>query len=92
MGKPFKIENGVKQGDPLSPPLSRILFCAALEEIFRKLKWEKMGMKINAKYLNNLRFADDVVLILKDLKKLKKKNDFGITRRGPKSEINNKCC
>ena len=50
MGKPFKIEIGVKQGDSLYP----ILLYAALEEIFRKLKWENIGNKINGKYLNKM--------------------------------------
>ena len=36
-----------------------------LEEIFRKLDWEKrkFGIKIDGKYINNLRFAENVVLI-----------------------------
>ncbi len=58
-GDNFKVERGVRQGDPLSPNL----FNAILEEIFRKLEWEGRGLRINGEYLNNLRFADDVVLI-----------------------------
>jgi len=30
------------------------------------MKWEEKGKKINVKYLNNLRFADDVMLIGKN--------------------------
>ncbi len=49
----------MKQGDPLSANL----FNSVLEEIFRKLDWEEKGVKINGQWLNNLRFADDIVLI-----------------------------
>lgn len=65
-GEYFEIKKGVKQGDPLSPAL----FCCALEEIFRKLKWENRGIKINGEFLNNLRFADDVVLMADNLNEL----------------------
>ncbi len=58
-GDNFKEENGVKQGDSLSSNL----FIAILEEIFRKLEWKERGLQINGEYLNNPRFAGDVVLI-----------------------------
>ena len=57
-GPTFKMGRGVRQGDPLSPNLFN-----SLEEIFRKINWENKGIKINGKYKNNLRFADDVILI-----------------------------
>jgi len=55
----FEIGRRVRQGDPLSPNL----FNCVLEEIVRKMDWEKkgIGIKIDGKPLNNLRFADDVV-------------------------------
>ena len=62
----FNVETGVKQGDPLSP----ILFNSALEKVFRKLNWEDKGISINGEKLNNLRFADDIVLFSHDLKEL----------------------
>ncbi len=58
-GDYFKINRGVKQGDPLSP----LLFNCLLEEIFKNLNWENRGININGEYLNNLRFADDVIII-----------------------------
>ena len=55
----FKIERGVRPGDPISPKL----FNAVLEDMFRKLNWEDRRVKINGKRLNHLRFADDIVTI-----------------------------
>ena len=59
----FKIGRGTRQGDTISPKL----FTAALESVFKKLDWSKMGININGKYLSHLRFADDIVLIALDL-------------------------
>lgn len=56
-GRPFPIRRGVRQGDPLSPKL----FSAVLEEVFRKLEWDGLGLNINGRRLNNLRFADDLL-------------------------------
>lgn len=58
-GEYFPINRGVRQGDPMSP----VIFSAVLEQIFRTLNWDNLGMRINGSYLNNLRFADDIVLI-----------------------------
>ncbi len=44
-----------------------------MEEIFKKLEWDDMGLKIDGEYLNNLRFADDIVLLTnsgEDLEKM----------------------
>ncbi len=43
--------------------ISLKLFTACLEEIFKKLEWDDMGLKIDGECLNNLRFADDIVLL-----------------------------
>jgi endonuclease/exonuclease/phosphatase family metal-dependent hydrolase len=58
-GSSFDILRGVRQGDPISPKL----FTALLEEIFRKLDWTTMGLRINGEYLSHLRFADDIVVL-----------------------------
>ncbi|XP_075990548.1 uncharacterized protein LOC142986144 [Anticarsia gemmatalis] len=60
-GDPFKVEKGVRQGDPLSPKL----FSAVLESIFRQLSWENLGINVDGTSLTNLRFADDIVLFAK---------------------------
>ncbi len=57
-GKKFQVQRVVKQGDPFSPNI----FNNVLEQVFKNLQWEDKGLKINGQYLNNLRFADDIVL------------------------------
>ncbi|RVE53061.1 hypothetical protein evm_002359 [Chilo suppressalis] len=52
------IKRGVRQGDTLSPKL----FTLVLEDVFKKLSWEERGLKLPGTRLNNLRFADDIVL------------------------------
>ena len=39
--------------------------------MFKKLNWTNKGIKINGAYLNNLKFADDLVLIAISKEKLK---------------------
>ena len=39
------------------------LFTTALEELFQQMNWEERGLNINGEYLNNLSFADDIVLL-----------------------------
>ena len=57
----FNIKKGVRQGCPVSP----ICFNFYLEEVMRRTADEMpwLGVRISGKHLNNLRFADDVVLI-----------------------------
>ena len=64
VSKEFSIDRGTKQGDPISPPL----FNCVLERIFRKVKpdWnkKKYGFLMDSgALLQNLRFADDVLVI-----------------------------
>lgn len=65
-GEPFKIERGVRQGDPLSPKL----FIAVLQDIFSKINWTQKGILLNGKYLNHLRFADDIAILAETPKDL----------------------
>ena len=62
----LKIGRGVRQGDTISPKL----FTTSLESVFKKLNWNEMGININGKFLNHLRFADDIILIAADLDQL----------------------
>lgn len=90
-GDPFPINRGVRQGDPLSPKL----FNAVLEHIFRKLDWENYGININGSRLNHLRFADDIVLLEEDPKKLghmlkglvEKSRDVGLEMNAKKTKL-----
>ena len=98
MSKQFDISRGTKQGDPLSS----LLFNAILEHIFRetKQKWQqkKYGIQTgvsDASRLNNLRFADDVLLIGKTQQQVAKMLDdlqttarrFGLSLHPDKTKI-----
>ncbi|KAK6740930.1 hypothetical protein RB195_009029 [Necator americanus] len=48
----------VRQGDTKSPRL----FTAALQWIMKSLFWEERGIRVDGRFLSNLRFADDIVL------------------------------
>ena len=67
-GETFEIGRGVKQGDPLSPNL----FNSIIEELVKSLQWENEGIKINGRFLNNLRFADDIILLSSNKESLEK--------------------
>lgn len=67
VSRPFNIERGVRQGCPSSPNL----FNCVLQTIFLDLKWKNFGINIEGININNLRFADDIVIISKSLEELK---------------------
>jgi len=55
----FPIEEGVRQGDVISPKL----FTNLLEYMFKKIDFEDIGLNTNGERLNHLKFADDIVLV-----------------------------
>ena len=64
----FKILKGVRQGDPISPKL----FTAAMEDVFRNLDWQGMGVVVDGEHLTHLRFADDILLLSHEPQELQK--------------------
>ena len=61
---PIQINREVRQGDTISPKI----FTAAMEEIFKKLYFEKQWVNIDGEWLTNLRFEDVVVLTTPSVK------------------------
>jgi len=52
------INRGFRQGDTIPPKL----FTLALEDVFRRLDWDKRVLRVDGEYLSNLCYADDIVL------------------------------
>ena len=74
---PFKIEKGVKQGDPLSP----LLFDLAIEPLANFIRSKCNGMKIGNTEYKILLYADDIVLVAdshkEQLEQLKIMEEYG---------------
>jgi Reverse transcriptase (RNA-dependent DNA polymerase) len=89
---PSEVRRGVRQGCILSPTLfniySEAIFCEALEN-------ESSGILINGETVNNLRYADDTIIIAdneKDLQRLlqevnEKSEKYGLTINLNKTKV-----
>ncbi len=73
------IGKGVRQGDTISPKL----FTAALQWVMKSLDWNERGIRVDGRFLSNLRFADDIVLFSSSINEaetmLKELNEVGKT-------------
>jgi hypothetical protein len=67
----FPIQNGLKQGDALSP----LLFNFVLEYAISKVQEKQVGLKLNRTH-QLLAYADDVILLRYNIHTIKKNRNF----------------
>jgi hypothetical protein len=61
LGREFRLSRGIKQGCAVSPKFLN----GALQKIINGINWDDDGFPINNEKIQELRFADDVVLVAK---------------------------
>ncbi|CAD5220522.1 unnamed protein product [Bursaphelenchus okinawaensis] len=70
----FKTWKGIKQGDTLSP----LLFVLTVQYAMEKLDWSGYGLRIGHTWISKLCYADDIVLVAKDMVEMQRMLD-GVT-------------
>ena len=88
MSNAIQIRRGVRQGCVLSP----LLFNLNLEAIFQEILEDvEMGVKVNGVWINNIRYADDTILITDNIHDLQQLvNKVGEQSRSMGLNINTK--
>jgi Reverse transcriptase (RNA-dependent DNA polymerase). len=71
----FSIEDGLKQGDALSPIISNF----ALEYAIKKKQETRMGLDMNGIH-QILTYADDINLIEDDIRTIERNTDVNLNR------------
>jgi len=56
----FMIEKMIIERDSISPKL----FSAILEEIFKFINWDEVGIKLIDQHFNHIEFTDDKILFV----------------------------
>ncbi len=87
----FEVTNGVKQGGVMSP----ILFAVYVDGLFQKLMKSGLGCQMSNYFIGCLLFADDVILLCRTIKGLKKMiaiceqyaTEFNIKFNGKKTKL-----
>ncbi len=67
VSRAFKLQRGTKQGDPISPPLFNSVSQSFMGPLAEKWTKMKMGVQLGNRYLQNLRFADGILLVARSL-------------------------